>query len=480
MESAEELLLGSISIANKSTIMDLLIIALNFYLSEGYKEEAKSLLEKFNKIKISTKDLLKNVTIENAEIVGSVLKNQFNIVLSEAAFFINNQDIINAKESIRKIKSNFGLISTYRMIYSNKIVLSLWSLKDKYLNTIMKLLDKDYKPVSFYVIFKALYYLNKEWSNVALLSMMNKQCYLYVLNDEYKKLERVNKRILHLREKEDEFFNGVFKDELLNKYINERIHFEDDGEDIKISNVVLSVTERIKEYHIMIQGDAGIIEEQILSINYKDNPSNALEQLIKLCKLSEELYKKHGGVLYARNYAHRLDKVAEIYSDIGNIEEALDWHMKSFKIKEILLNLGSYKEYAAYANCGESIGITALSLEDEKYYEISEIVFESVLQTRKLMMEKFPNEFIKSDLAVAYYNLALSQYKLEKFNMSFENFSISSDMEDSSAANYLGIAYEFGQGVKVDINQAKKYYKKAYEMGDDNGRVNLDRLEDTK
>ena len=36
--------------------------------------------------------------------------------------------------------------------------------------------------------------------------------------------------------------------------------------------------------------------------------------------------------------------------------------------------------------------------------------------------------------------------------------------------------YENGQGVQKDINQAKKWYKKAAELGSEEGKDALDRL----
>jgi hypothetical protein len=60
----------------KALIMDIFLAAPEFFIDEGYHEEAQQIFEKFETVKLKFTDLLKNFSFKNVEIVGAVIKNQ--------------------------------------------------------------------------------------------------------------------------------------------------------------------------------------------------------------------------------------------------------------------------------------------------------------------------------------------------------------------------------------------------------------------
>jgi len=107
--------------------------------------------------------------------------------------------------------------------------------------------------------------------------------------------------------------------------------------------------------------------------------------------------------------------------------------------------------------------------------ERAEALFDIVLHLRLKTKNKFPEIFNEIYLAVSYYNLALSQYKLDNYDLAIKYFKIAADSGDAQALNYLGIIYEEELGLESDIEKAKEYYKKAFEQSDENGIINLER-----
>ena len=191
---------------------------------------------------------------------------------------------------------------------------------------------------------------------------------------------------------------------------------------------------------------------------------------------SGKQYKKYGGILYASNYAIRLEKVAGSYFGMDSYEDAIDWYLKAADVLHTLIKNERYKDYEALSRCYEQTGRAALCCDTNSYNETAESMFEIVIDIRLKMKNKFPEVFIDNDLAISYYNLALAQYELEKYDMAFKHFKMASDLEYAPAINYLGIAFEFGEGTEIDIEKTKEYYKKAFDQGDVNGKTNLERL----
>jgi len=245
----------------------------------------------------------------------------------------------------------------------------------------------------------------------------------------------------------------------------------EDDED-KFTNATILVIEKIKTFHQIIESDEGISEDRLLAVEFKHNPEDALDKYIALAEFSEKQYKKYGGTLYTSNYAVRLEKVAESYLNMEHFEDAIDWYYKASNVFETLIKIDRYKDYESQSRCYENAGLAALRCET---YERAEALFALVLDLRLKTKNKFPDVFNINDLAVSNYNLALSQYKLNNYDLAIKYFKIAADSGDAQALNYLGIIYEEELGLESDIEKAKEYYKKAFEQSDENGKINLER-----
>lgn len=71
------------------------------------------------------------------------------------------------------------------------------------------------------------------------------------------------------------------------------------------------------------------------------------------------------------------------------------------------------------------------------------------------------------------YAKALIYYNSEDYNKSYILFSLLAYMGYPSALTYIGMSYQYGNGVAQDDNQMLTYYSKAAEYGDSNGSYML-------
>jgi TPR repeat protein len=62
---------------------------------------------------------------------------------------------------------------------------------------------------------------------------------------------------------------------------------------------------------------------------------------------------------------------------------------------------------------------------------------------------------------------------IEKFDKDFEEFKRLAEMGDAKSQFNLGLYYQHGTGVAIDMPKAIKYYKLAAEAGDSNAQYNL-------
>jgi tetratricopeptide (TPR) repeat protein len=295
----------------------------------------------------------------------------------------------------------------------------------------MRKLDKEeYKPFYILPIYKVIYFLNREWSYIAVLEVLYKELDLCLEKNNTGRLSGINNKITKLALKESRLFK-VFEEFAGPGNMNiimQTSDTDDEEDEHKLTNVTAVLVDNIRMYHQMIASDDGIIEEKMLSIESGQDPEEAIEKYKKLVEFSEKQYKKHGGVLYTNNYAIRLRNVAERYFDMKHYEDTIDWYIKASVVYQTMLKHERHRDYADLAMCYEEAGRAALWLETESYNELAEEMFGIVRDIREDIRNKFPDVSMGDDLAIAYFNLAISQDLLKEYDMSFINFKAAYDI----------------------------------------------------
>lgn len=92
-------------------------------------------------------------------------------------------------------------------------------------------------------------------------------------------------------------------------------------------------------------------------------------------------------------------------------------------------------------------------------------------------------EAVKWYRRAADQNQIYSQEKLGSFCIYFEKideeivtwYKKATEQNDADAQNYLGLCYEKGRGVEVDIDEAREWYAKAAEQGHAEAKTNFSR-----
>jgi TPR repeat protein len=463
-------------------IMDAFIIAAMFYTDEDFQEEAKWAFEKFEEIELTYADLLKYFSFTNAEVVSLAFRDQISLANKELFFYITAGDLKKADAVLRNIRSKLRFVRLHNLLFSSKAVLLAWALYEKSLFFLSEKLGvENSRPdalTSVVTAYKILFLYDREWFCTAAVETLYREFDLLTAKNSISKLPGIYKRIGRVRSRENKLYSkfehmlerGNLEEKLRNPEIS-------DPEHVQSANANLSMIEEIKTFHQRLESDEGVIEEALFLHEAGQSPEAVLQRYLPFVEWSEKQYKKHGGSLYAGNYARRLEKAADAYFNMEEYQESIDWYVKAIEVYETLLKHERYKDYEAFARCGENIGRAALSLDTEAYDEYAETAFDEVLSIRQGMAEMFPEADMENDLAVAFYNLALAQRRNEKYDLSYANFQTAADTGFAAAVNYMGIAFEYGEGVARDLDKAREYYRQACELGDESGKINLDRLE---
>ena len=115
----------------------------------------------------------------------------------------------------------------------------------------------------------------------------------------------------------------------------------------------------------------------------------------------------------------------------------------------------------------------------ESFKSTPEDLFNKGIENQETPVKSFEyfKESAEQGYAPAQYNLGVYyQYgtgiKID-LNKAFIWYKKSAEQGYPSAQNNLGVAYQFGTGIKIDLNKAFIWYKKSAEQGDTRGLINL-------
>ena len=73
-----------------------------------------------------------------------------------------------------------------------------------------------------------------------------------------------------------------------------------------------------------------------------------------------------------------------------------------------------------------------------------------------------------------YGNVCTENYVKAKY---FFEKTIEIDPDDDYSLYYMGMIYEYGCGVKMDISKARDYYKRATELGNEEAQSDIAKIE---
>jgi tetratricopeptide (TPR) repeat protein len=78
--------------------------------------------------------------------------------------------------------------------------------------------------------------------------------------------------------------------------------------------------------------------------------------------------------------------------------------------------------------------------------------------------------------AEAFYTLGVFYYQRGDFLTAFRHFKNAAEADHADAFFNLAIMYENGEGVGRSLEEAAQWYRRAWELGDQDARRALDRL----
>ena len=147
------------------------------------------------------------------------------------------------------------------------------------------------------------------------------------------------------------------------------------------------------------------------------------------------------------------------YYDELNYEKAFNCFMELAKKDD---SQAQYNIGVMYEN-GEGV---ELNIEDSKKWyrksaENGDDDAKKVLQELELIKSQY-----KEKESIIIYNLGMKDYREGYYSDAFNKFLNSAKLGNSQAQYNLGVMYENGEGVEVNIEKAKKWYSKALENGD--------------
>ena len=103
----------------------------------------------------------------------------------------------------------------------------------------------------------------------------------------------------------------------------------------------------------------------------------------------------------------------------------------------------------------------------------------AVIWSAKAARKGAPNA-LENLCVIAYiYHTGKKGFKIEKDpRKAFEAYKIAAGLNYHKGQYNLGVCYEFGIHVKIDLDEAKKWYKRAADQGDFDSKKRLKILED--
>jgi|GEM_PF-4619985 len=110
--------------------------------------------------------------------------------------------------------------------------------------------------------------------------------------------------------------------------------------------------------------------------------------------------------------------------------------------------------------------LTLAQLREEAHKAFDKGKYGSAMGYFQKAVQKAEQENDK-DVAIDEYNAGLCNYKTEDYTTALRYYRKSAEKGVAGAANYIGYMYENGQGVSKDANQALVWYKKAWDLGDE-------------
>ena len=225
------------------------------------------------------------------------------------------------------------------------------------------------------------------------------------------------------------------------------------------------VSEVAKEKYKEVKKQARKIENKTKELDelkkYIATTSNINED--DLNKLKENIEERENELLKEREYGKELfDKSDKIHTLKYHIEYIIaiakeDYHSIEQEIKDLI-----------ELNEDDFTGIVTL-YKEKKAKNIKHIISENRNNSEKINISKnnTPDQF---DIAESFYNQ-------KKYQKAFKLFKKLAEQGDSQAQYNLGAMYENGEGVEENIEQAKYWYKKSADQGNEDAQEALKELE---
>ena len=272
-----------------------------------------------------------------------------------------------------------------------------------------------------------------------------------------------------LREKNNELYNFSYKigdDEF---FLEEKIkqfyvaYLIIDKKDYK--SALNIVSEVAKEKYKEVKQQARKIENKTKELDelkkYIATTSNINED--DLNKLKENIEERENELLKEIEYGKELfDKSDKIHTLKYHIEYIIaiakeDYHSIEQEIKDLI-----------ELNEDDFTGIVTL-YKEKKAKNIKHIISENRNNSEKINISKnnTPDQF---DIAESFYNQ-------KKYQKAFKLFKKLAEQGDSQAQYNLGAMYENGEGIEENIEQAKYWYKKSADQGNEDAKEALKELE---